>query len=32
MKKVDDTDLYNYDYNDGKLPMSFSLRATVYDK
>ena len=24
--------LYNYDYNDDKFPMSFSLKATVYDK
>lgn len=24
--------LYNYDFNDNKFPMSFSLKATVYDK
>jgi len=24
--------LWNYDYNDGKFPASFSLKATVYDK
>jgi len=24
--------LWNYDFNDGKLPMSFSIKATVYNK
>jgi SAM-dependent methyltransferase len=24
--------LWNYDYNDGKFPISFSLKATVYDR
>jgi hypothetical protein len=24
--------LWNYDFNDGKFPISFSLKATVYDR
>lgn len=24
--------LFNYDYNTDKFPMSFSIKATVYDK
>jgi len=32
MKDIGDTGLYNYDYNDDKFPMSFSLRASVYGK
>jgi SAM-dependent methyltransferase len=32
MKKIDETGLWNYDFNDNKFPMSFSLKATVYNK
>lgn len=32
MKIAAGTGLYNYDYNDDKFPMSFSLRASVYQK
>lgn len=32
MKNVVCKDLWNYDFNDGKFPMSFSLKASVYHR
>lgn len=32
LTNLGDSGLYNYDYNDDKFPMSFSLKATVYNQ
>jgi SAM-dependent methyltransferase len=32
MKNVGENGLFNYDYNSDKFPMSFSLKATVYNR